>query len=389
MPLAGPFPLMEYQDRCRRAQTAMAERGLAALLLTSEPDVRYVSGFLTRFWESPTRPWFVILPASGKPVAIIPAIGAPLMARGWIEDIRTWDAPDYRDDGVSLLTEALRALVPPGGRIGVPIGRETVMRMPLADWDRVRANLGDRGCEDASDLLRRLQGRKSAAEIALIREACAIGGRAFDRVPDILRPGVTLSEVFRRFQILLLEEGADWVSYLAGGAGPGGYGDVISPADARPLRQGDLLMLDTGAVRQGYFCDFDRNWSLGPASAELREAHRVLHDVTEAAFDVARPGAAARDLHAAMAPILTARAGAPVPGRLGHGLGMRLTEPPSLIPDDDTELVPGMVLTLEPSLPLGPGRMMVHEENIVIGAGGAEWLTPRAPRDLPELGWRD
>ena len=142
-------------------------------------------------------------------------------------------------------------------------------------------------------------------------------------------------------------------------------------------------------MRQGYFCDFDRNWSLGPASAELREAHRVLHDVTEAAFDVARPGATARDLHAAMAPILTARAGAPVPGRLGHGLGMRLTEPPSLIPDDDTELVPGMVLTLEPSLPLGPGRMMVHEENIVIGAGGAEWLTPRAPRDLPELGWRD
>ena len=47
----------------------------------------------------------------------------------------------------------------------------------------------------------------------------------------------------------------------------------------------------------------------------------------------------------------------------------------------------GMVLTLEPSLPLGPGRMLVHEENIVIGESGAEWLSPPAPRDIPVIDW--
>ena len=70
-------------------------------------------------------------------------------------------------------------------------------------------------------------------------------------------------------------------------------------------------------------------------------------------------------------------------GRFGHGLGMQLTEWPSIAASDRTELVPGMVLTLEPGLSIGPGRGMVHEENIVIRAHGAELLSRRAPDQLP------
>ena len=87
------FPASDYRARVARAQARMADRGLAALLLTTEADLRYFSGFLTRFWESPTRPWFLIVPREGDPVAVIPAIGAALMARTWITDIRTWPAP--------------------------------------------------------------------------------------------------------------------------------------------------------------------------------------------------------------------------------------------------------------------------------------------------------
>lgn len=365
----------------------MGDEGIAALLLTSEPDVRYFSGFLTRFWESPTRPWFLILPAAGQPVAVIPAIGAELMADTWLQDIRTWDSPDYHDDGVTLLADTVRELTSPGDRMGVPMGRETHVRMPLGDWRRLEAALADRSAVDASPMLRDLQSRKSGAEIAVIRRACGIAGRAFDRVPEIAIPGVTLADVFRRFQMLLLDEGADWVSYLAGAADQGGYSDVISPARDVALTAGDVLMLDTGAVCEGYFCDFDRNWSVGAPSAAVCEANRVLFDATEAGFDAARIGATASDIHAAMAAVLDAHGDTPVGSRLGHGLGMRLTEPPSLIPADDTELVPGMVLTLEPSYVLGKGRMMVHEENILLAADGPCWLTDRAPRDIPVLDW--
>ena len=72
-------------------------------------------------------------------------------------------------------------------------------------------------------------------------------------------------------------------------------------------------------------------------------------------------------------------------GRLGHGLGMQLTEQPSNTRDDHTPLEPGMVMTLEPGMTFAPGRQMVHEENIVITEGGADWLTSRASPDLPVL----
>jgi Xaa-Pro aminopeptidase len=72
-------------------------------------------------------------------------------------------------------------------------------------------------------------------------------------------------------------------------------------------------------------------------------------------------------------------------GRLGHGLGMQLTEWPSHCAWDKTELQEGMVLTLEPSLSYGAGKIMVHEENIVIENGGARLLSRRAAPELPIL----
>ena len=379
---ARGFATSEFRNRLARAQTMMAGAGLAALLLSTEPDIRYFSGFLTRFWESPTRPWFLIVPASGDPIAVIPSIGAALMAQTWVTDVRTWRSPDYHDDGVGILGEALRETAGMAGRIGVPMGHETHLRMPLADWNRLVAACPDQTFCDDLRILHRLRAIKSEAEIGKIRSVCAVGDRAFARVPEIARAGVPLEDVFRRFQIL--EAGADWVPYLAGASDRGGYSDVISPAGPEPLAAGDVLMLDTGMMRDGYFCDFDRNFSIGPPSPEVRSAHARLIDAVDAAAAIARPGAAAADLFHAMDRLLTGGQGSDA-GRLGHGLGMQLTEGLSLIPADRTVLEPGMVLTLEPGVELGPGRIMVHEEDIVIRPDGPEFLSTRAGPDIAVL----
>ncbi|WP_113913284.1 M24 family metallopeptidase [Roseovarius dicentrarchi] len=372
------FALAEFRGRVSAAQARMDAAGLGALLLTTEPEIRYFTGFLTRFWESPSRPWFLVLPVSAAPIAVIPSIGAALMARTWVRDIRVWPAPDPADDGITLLAATLREV---GGPVGVPSGPESHLRMPLAAYAQVQAASGlefthDHGINAA------LRAVKSEAEIAKIAQACAIGGRAFDRVGEIAREGAPLSAVFRGFQRLLLEEGADMVAYIAGGAGPDGYGDVISPASDARLARGDVLMLDTGAVWDGYFCDFDRNYAVGAASGNAALAHAQLAEAIHAGLDAARPGARACDVHAAMAAITGAGEGA---GRLGHGLGMQLTEGLSLIPQDRTELVPGMVITLEPGVTTGPGTIMVAEENIVIRHGAAQPLTRFAGPALPVI----
>ena len=365
------FETTEFKARLTRAQSRMNAADLDAILLTTEPDIRYFTGYLTRFWESPCRPWFLVLPRSGDPIAVIPSIGAALMARTWITDIRTWRAPDLEDDGISLLAETLRDL---GPRIGTPSGLQSHLRMPLGDFARLNAALPQPIGADA-DILRSLRLVKSEAEIEKIKTACQIATRAFDRVPEIARIGQPLAPVFRDFQRLCLDEGADWVPYLAGAAAPGGYGDVISPADDRPLEAGDVLMLDTGLVHDGYFCDFDRNFSVGSPSPDVAAGHSRLIEATYAAFEAARPGATAAELFHAMDKIVTSGAGGSEAGRYCHGLGMNLTEWPSLIPTDHTPLVEGMVLTLEPGIELAPGRALVHEENIVIRENGAEWLS--------------
>ncbi len=84
------FPLVEFEERLQRAQKLMVTNDMAGILLMSEPEVRYFSGFNTQFWQSPTRPWFLFVPAEKKPIAVIPEIGALLMRSTWIDDIRTW-----------------------------------------------------------------------------------------------------------------------------------------------------------------------------------------------------------------------------------------------------------------------------------------------------------
>ncbi len=377
-PIRG-FAKAEFAARTQRAQAKMAENGLAALLLTTEPEVRYYTGFLTRFWESPTRPWFVVVPPVGDPIAVIPSIGAHLMGQTWITDIRTWQAPDYDDDGISLLAQTLRGVTPLGGKIGLADEMESHVHMPLASLKAIETMLDGRALVGDGGITRDLRLVKTDGEIAKIRAAAQIADRAFDRVSEIAREGVPLSKVFRDFQALCLSEGADWVPYLAGAADSGGYSDVISPATDAPLRQGDVLMLDTGLVWDGYFCDFDRNFGVGEPSKATQSAHGQLIDAMHTAFDLAKPGAVISDLFHAMDGVINPSGKAMEAGRLGHGVGMQLTEWPSIIARDHTVLVEGMVLTLEPSVSLINGKIMVHEENIVIREHGAEFLS--TPQD--------
>ena len=381
-PMRG-FKLAEFEARTAQAQNLMADAGLDALLMTTEAEMRYYSGFHTPFWQSPTRPWFLIIPRQGKPVAVIPSIGANCMGLTWIDDIRTWPAPQPEDDGISLLTDALNECAGVKGKIGIPMGHETHIRMPATDFDRLRTQIGTARFVDATDIVRTQRMVKSEAEIEKIAHICAIASDTFASVPEFVAMGISEREAFARMRIELLKNGADEVPYLVGGSGQGGFDDVITLPTNRVLEAGDMMMMDTGAVFDGYFCDFDRNYAFGHASDEMRRAYDVVYAATEAGIAAAMPGATSADLFHAMADVMTA-SGASVGdvGRLGHGLGMQLTEWPSHIATDKTTLTAGMVITIEPGMGYGDGFIMLHEENIVIREGGAELLSRRAPAEL-------
>ncbi len=378
------FPEVEFAARTTQMQVQMAAARLDAILLTTEANVRYFSGFQTQFWESPTRPWFLVIPAVGKPVAIIPEIGIAGMEATWLDDIRTWASPCPEDDGISLLVDLLQSIPRRHGRLGITLGPESQIRMPIANFQYLMSRLPQLEVIDIAELMHQQRMVKSAREVEKIRYACHLSSSAFLALPGLMRAGMSEREVCQQFRIDLIRRGADHSPYIVAGSGQGGYDSIIMGPGDRVLADGDVLIIDTGTVWDGYFCDFDRNFGFGHLSADAERANQVVFDAVEAGFSVAQPGKTTSDIWAAMNAVMVegGSLGNEV-GRLGHGLGMQLTERPSHTATDNTVLQSGMVLTLEPGMTFAPGKQMVHEENIVITDDGAEWLSVRAAPDIP------
>lgn len=384
------FMLAEFEQRLARVQTMMRALKLDAVLLTTETNVRYFSGYFTQFWQSPTRPWFLILPLTGKPIAVIPTIGVVGMSNTWVEDIRAWPSPFPADDGVSLLSQTLADLPKRFGRLGMTLGRETHLRMPQQQVQSLYAS-NHFDLVDVSREVLHLRSLKSAAEINRVAHICGVTSNAFAELPNFARVGMTEREVVAAFRMELLHQGADHSPFIVSSSGPDGYDDIIMGPTDRLVESGDVLIIDTGTVWQGYFCDFDRNWCFGDCSDETKSAYATVYQATNAGFEAAKPGNTTSDLYRAMWPIMHAGGalGNDV-GRLGHGLGSDLTEWPSNTATDDTVLEVGMIMTLEPGMSYlnksGQVKQMVHEENIVITEEGAQWLSIRAAAELPLLG---
>ena len=390
------FAAGEYQRRVEQAQAQLARQKLGAILITTEADMYYFTGFLSQFWQSPTRPWFAVIPATGKPIAVIPEIGANCMRNNYMQDIRTWSSPHATDDGVSLLADTLcevvsNAVASQGhdyASVGINKGRETHLRMPLNDFEKLSGDLAKRttaiGFRDASDIVRGLRMVKSEAEIEKLWYVAQCASDVFENLQSFVSVGMRDDEIFRQFKIECLKAGVDDVSYLVGAAGQGGYDDIIAPPAGRHLQDGDVLILDTGCTFDGYFCDFDRNYGFGAVDDQSKRAYEVVWQATEAGLAAAVPGNTCQDIFAAMHSVMQAGGalGESV-GRYGHGLGIQLTEPPSHTDWDTTEIQTGMVLTLEPGMIFAPNRMMVHEENLVVRESGPELLSRRAAPELP------
>jgi Xaa-Pro dipeptidase len=384
------FKKIEFANRVIKVQRVLRECELDALLLSTEADIRYFTGFTTQFWQSPTRPWFIIIKPEGAPIAVIPSIGVQLMKDCYIDEIHSWSSPAQDDDGIGLLRKVLHGVC--GKKkmhIGMLMGRETSFRAPLSDILKLTETNSNIKCFDVTDEVQHIRMIKSKPEIEKLRFICQLVSKVFEDLPNWISQGLPLTELFRTFKIKALTNGVDDVPYLVGAAGEGGYFDIIAPPNNRPLKNGDIFMLDTGCVWDGYYSDFDRNFALGYASDEAQKAHHTLIAATEAAAKSIKPGVTtSQDLFHTMNNILypgleKSNVKTDDVGRLGHGVGIQLTEPPSHTSWDTTIIKSGMTITLEPSIIYGAKNfLMVAEENILINDSGIEYLTKPCSRDL-------
>ncbi len=374
----------EYENRLAKIQKLMFDERMDAILLTTQVDIEYYTGFKTQFFESPTRPWFILIPLNDKPKAIIPVIGQSGMQGTWIDDIQTWVSPNPEDEGISLLTNTIKSLMQKYKTLGIPQGHESSLRMPISDYNKLLSNLDGIEIKDATNILRYVRYVKSPAEIEKILYICQVVSQGFEDLPSLLKIGQSERKNCQRFKEHLLNLGVDDFPYLISGSGQGGYGSIIMGPSERIIENGDIFIIDTGCVYDSYFCDFDRNYAFGYASDESKRAYEVVYNATDAGFEACKVGNTTTDIFKAMNEVMQegGALGNSV-GRLGHGLGMQLTEWPSNTINDNTVLEEGVIITLEPGMEYLPGKEMVHEENVLITKEGPVWLSRRASKELP------
>ncbi len=281
-----------------------------------------------------------------------------------------------------------------GGGQGQRVGFESHV-VTVDGYDALAAALGDAGGTTelvrASQTVEALREIKDEGEVALLRLACEAADAALADLIDRggLRPGRTEREVGRELEALMLDHGADGVSFetiVASGAN-----SAIPhhrPTEA-VLAAGDFVKIDFGALVGGYHSDMTRTFVLGKAADWQLEVYQLVADAQRAGREALQPGADLRDVDAAARLVIAdAGHGEHFGHGLGHGVGLQIHEAPGIGATAAGTLRAGSVVTVEPGVYLPErGGVRIEDTLVVAGetSGHAPELLTRFPKELAIL----
>jgi Xaa-Pro aminopeptidase len=371
------IPAAEYPQRLERLRALMREKDLRAVLLGTGTNLKYFSGYPSPV-RSGSRPFFLLLPLEGDPVFIVHCgRKAEALRFSWIQDVR--DYSQLSRIPIEIIRVALAERKALNGKLGMELGFEQLFDVPYLEFARLQQTLPEASIVDAGEILWRLRMVKSEAEIACLRRACRILSDAYGKAFESTRAGDTEQTIAKHLREYFECEGTtdSWVLITSG---RGNYDLATKPAEARPIRRGDMVWIDAGCAVDGYWSDFSRAAVVGDPSPEQAGAQEAIHAITWEAVERVRPGMQVSELahycNSRLAqlgfPITSSISG--LASRVGHGVGLEVTEPPHVAEYDHTVLEPGMVITLEPGVATEYGTFHI-EENVLVTDSGYEVLS--------------
>ena len=236
------------------------------------------------------------------------------------------------------------------------------------------------------DLVETLRERKDPGELALIEAANGIAIRALERTLPQLRAGMSELEIAGVLEKALRDEGSEGFPFPSIVASGPRSALPHARSSSRRVEDGEFLLLDFGAETHGYCADVTRTFVMGRAGSEQRAIYDVVRAANESAANRVRAGMTGRDADAIARDYIEQRGYGNLFGHsLGHGLGLEVHEAPRLARTADGALAEGAVVTIEPGI-YRPGWGGVRiEDDVFLGPNGPKILTSFT-HELIELG---
>ena len=360
----GNLPAANNEFKSRRDTIAagLAERKLDALLVAFSPNLRYLSGFTGSNGN--------LLVTRERSILFTDPRYQIQSAQETTCEIRIVKGPLAAAVNAAIAKLGLRRIGYEPARMSCDLLESLKSKLPM------KASL-----EPAAGWIEELRIVKSAAEIDRIRRSVETNSTAFERTVTRVKAGMKESDLAAELEYRMRRLGAEKASFeTIVASGVRSALPHAQPTAAR-LKTGGLVLVDMGAIQEGYASDMTRMLFMGTPGAKVKRTYRAVLEAQLAAIDAVRPGASATRVDRAAREVLKGYGlDKAFVHSTGHGLGLEIHEPPRIGKRDKTKLQAGMAITIEPGVYLeGFGGVRI-EDTVVVTESGCEVLTPTSKK---------
>ena len=378
-PISSPPSKKELAGRLERVRDLMVERNLDYYVSFDPVNIYYLTNFANYVHE---RPFILVIAKDGTPKIVCPLLETSHVktrARCDLEYVTYYEFP--APEGENWF-DLYQPLIPKSARVGV----ESAMPYGIA-----KKTPGELAIDDIIDEVRLV---KTEYEIGRNVHACGIINEGHRKLLETARPGVLELMIYSEVQRIMMEKViADipdanfMVTKLNGAVWPPAisHDPHLVPTPFMAMEEGGPHVSGVGGQVDGYGVEIERTFFLGHAPEDAKKPFEVSMAARAEAYELAKPGAVLSKIDEAVRKvIIDAGYGDNILHRTGHGFGITGHEAPYVALGDDRELVPGMLISVEPGVYIKGTGGFRHSDTVLITETGNLSLT-EAPETLEEL----